>query len=74
MPPPAISGNAYDQKLAQLPTDWATAINLFGTSDLVRRIFPDTLIRNLVLTKQQELARILKLSHSAQTAIYLETV
>lgn len=74
MPPPAITGNAYDQNLPQLPTSWAKAIDMFGTSDIIRRILPDTTIRNLVLTKKQELKQISKLDWNKQTSIYLESV
>ncbi len=74
MPPAPITGNAYEQELPQLPTDWAAAIDLFGTSDMMRRIFPDELIRNLVLTKHQELHKISSLNATKQTALYLESV
>ena len=74
MPPAPITGNAYEQELPQLPTDWHTAIEMFGTSDMVRRIFPDELIRNLVLTKHQELRKISDIRQTQQTALYLETV
>ncbi|PIE15634.1 MAG: glutamine synthetase [Rhodobacterales bacterium] len=74
MPAPAIEGNAYTQKLPQLPSDWSKAIELFGTSDPIRRFLPDQLIRNLVLTKRHELKKIGKLNYTAQSAIYLESV
>lgn len=74
LPPPAITGNAYALDLPQLPTDWAEAIELFGTSDIIARILPADLIRNLVLTKRQELRKLAALSTAEQTAIYLESV
>ena len=74
MPPAPITGNAYDQDLPQLPTDWHTAIEMFGTSDMIRRIFPDELIRNMVLTKHQERGKITELNQTQQTALYLESV
>ena len=74
MPPAPITGNAYDLNLPQLPTDWHTAIEKFGTSDMIRRIFPDELIRNLVLTKQQEFRLTADLDPAQQTELYLESV
>ncbi|MCF6315694.1 MAG: glutamine synthetase family protein [Marinosulfonomonas sp.] len=74
VPPAPIAGNAYEQDLPQLPTDWATAIDLFGTSDMMRRILPDALIRNMVLTKHQELHKMENLTAKEQTALYLESV
>ncbi|WP_456391249.1 glutamine synthetase family protein [Profundibacter sp.] len=74
MPPPAITGNAYDQDLPQLPTDWAEAIDLFATSEIMPRILPTDLIQNMVLTKRQELRKMAGLDIDEQTAIYLESV
>ncbi len=74
MPPAPITGNAYEQELPQLPTDWHTAIEMFGTSDMIRRIFPDELIRNMVLTKHQEQRKITDLNRQQQTEVYLESV
>ena len=54
-PPPPISGNAYDQDLAQIPDTWEAAIDTFEDSPIVKRIFPQLLIDNLVATKRQEL-------------------
>lgn len=73
MPPPAITGNAYDQDLPQLPTNWAEAIDLFANSEIMPRILPADLIRNMVLTKRQELRKMAGLESDAQTAIYLES-
>lgn len=74
MPPAPITGNAYDQDLPQLPTDWAEAIELFGTSEIMSRILPADLIRNMVLTKRQELRKMAGLNAAEQTEIYLESV
>lgn len=74
MPPAPITGNAYDQDLPQLPTDWADAIDLFENSEIMTRILPADLIRNMVLTKRQELRRMAGLTAAEQTAIYLESV
>lgn len=74
MPPAPITGNAYDQDLPQLPTDWAEAIDLFESSAEIARILPTDLIRYLVQTKRQELRKMATLDATQQTAIYLETV
>lgn len=74
MPPAPITGNAYEQELPQLPNDWHTAIEMFGTSDMIRRIFPDKLIRNMVLTKHQEQRKLARMNSRQQTEIYLEAV
>ncbi len=74
MPPAAITGNAYDQDLPQLPTDWATAIDLFENSQDLARILSPDLILYLAMTKRQELRKMAELDEDAQTAIYLETV
>ncbi len=73
-PPAPITGNAYDRDLPQIPGDWASAIDTFETCPQVARIFAPDLIRNLVLTKRQELRQMQKLSPEEQVAIYLETV
>ena len=49
-PPPTLDGNAYEQDLKTLLTGWADAIDLFESNPLVRRIFPDVLVRNLAMT------------------------
>lgn len=74
MPPAPITGNAYDQDLPQLPTDWADAIDLFEGSDIIARILPADLIANLVMMKRQELRKMAELTTQQQTALYLETV
>ena len=73
-PPEPISGNSYAQDLPQIPNDWGTAIDAFESSQQVARIFHPELIRNLVMTKRQELRCMGKLDVDEQTAIYLETV
>lgn len=74
MPPAPITGNAYDQDLPQLPTDWANAIDLFEASEIMARIFPADLITNMVMMKRQELRKMADLTTDQQTAIYLENV
>ena len=73
-PPEPISGNSYAQDLPQIPNDWGTAIDAFESSPHMARIFHPELIRNLVMTKRQELRCMDKLNTDEQTAIYLETV
>jgi glutamine synthetase len=73
-PPAPITGNAYALDLPLLPDTWAEAIEVFETSETVRGIFPAELIRNLVMTKRQELRYMDELSPEEQTEIYLDTV
>ncbi len=72
--PPPITGNAYDQGLAQLPADWGAAIDAFEQSPQTRRIFPAHLIENLVMTKRQELHYMAELSDEETVELYLDTV
>lgn len=74
MPTAPITGNAYDQDLPQLPTDWATAIDLFEASETMARILPVDLITNMVMMKRQEVRRMADLTTAEQLAIYLESV
>lgn len=74
MPPPAITGNAYDQDCPQLPANWADAIDAFETDPRIARIFPAELIRNLVATKRQELTAFAELSDEEKIDLYLDTV
>jgi glutamine synthetase len=73
-PPPPITGNAYDQKLPQIPTCWQGAIDAFEKSPRMARLFPRGLIRNLVMTKRQEAQRMAELDERARAALYLDTV
>ncbi len=73
-PPPPISGNAYEQDLDQIPATWAEAIDAFETSKLARKIMPELLIQNLVLTKRQELHYFSELSPGEKLDLYLDTV
>lgn len=75
MPPTApITGNAYAMDLPLIPATWAEAIDVFEKSTIMPRIFSKELIRNLVMTKRQELHYMAELSPSEQTEIYLDTV
>lgn len=73
-PPPRITGNAYDQDLPHIPRDWGSAIDAFEASPHVPRIFRPELIRNLTLTKRQEMRDMEDLTKAEQTEIYLDTV
>ncbi|ASP22911.1 type I glutamate--ammonia ligase [Antarctobacter heliothermus] len=73
-PPERITGNAYDQDLPHIPRDWGGAIDAFDASPYMPRIFPKELIRNLVLTKRQEMRDMEELTKAEQTEIYLDTV
>ncbi len=73
-PPEPITGNAYAQGLRQIPGDWLSAIDAFEASEVMPRILPQELIRNLLLTKRQELHYMNELSPQEQVTIYLDTV
>jgi glutamine synthetase len=73
-PPPPITGNAYDQDLAQLPGTWEAAIDAFASCPEIGRIFAPTLIENLLATKRQELHYMPELSDEERTELYLDTV
>jgi len=73
-PPAPITGNAYDLNLPDLAADWQTAIDRFEASELIARILPPGLIRNLVMTKRQELSAMSSIPHEAWWKTYLETV
>ena len=74
VPPPPISGNAYEQEMAQIPDTWAQAIDRFENSFMAERIFPRQLIDNLVATKRQELHYLGELSEQEKLDLYLDTV
>ncbi|MGI9394659.1 MAG: glutamine synthetase, partial [Boseongicola sp.] len=74
VPPQPIEGNAYARQLDQLPADWAEAIQVFEDSAFNPRIFSDELIRNLILTKRQELRVYADLSPQERIDLYLDTV
>ena len=73
-PPDPIKGNAYARDLKRLPDDWSTAINLFAKSERMERILPKGLIRNYVMTKEQELTYYAELSEAERIDLYLDTV
>lgn len=73
-PPAPISGNAYALDLPQVPNTWGAAIDAFENSEIIKRIFAPEMIRNLVLTKRQELHYMAELTPAEQVEIYLDTV
>lgn len=73
-PPPPITGNAYDQDLPRLAPDWKTAIDRFEADPMIARIFPPGLIRNMVMTKRQELRLMAERPASEHWKVYLDTV
>ena len=73
-PPAPITGNAYEADLPQLAADWNSAIDLFEDDPTMARIFPAELIRNLVMTKRQELAHMAGIAPEDHWKTYLETV
>lgn len=74
-PPNPITGNAYAMDdLPQIPSTWEDAIEAFETSAIMPRILPKELIRNLVLTKKQELHYIAELTAEEKVELYLDTV
>ncbi|TCO70870.1 glutamine synthetase family protein [Rhodovulum euryhalinum] len=74
VPPPPVTGNAYDQDLPQIPTCWLGAIDAFENSPRIARIFAPGLIGNLVMTKRQEARRVAALDADQRLALYLDTV
>ncbi len=67
-----LTGNAYEQELPQLASDWASAIENFEKSEIIQRIFPGLLIENLCNTKRQELKRMAEVSHGDLWKIYVD--
>ena len=72
--PDAITGNAYALDLPQLAPNWASAIDAFESSPHIAKIFAPELIRNMVLTKRQELHYMGEMNEREQQEIYLDTV
>jgi glutamine synthetase len=75
IPPAPITGNAYDlPDLPQLAPDWQTAIDRFEQDPLIARMLPAMTIRNLVMTKRQELRRFAEMPPETHWLSYLEAV
>jgi glutamine synthetase len=73
-PDAPITGNAYEHDVPQLAPDWAAAIDRFENDPFIARCLPQMLIRNLVLTKRQELAKLADLPDNDHWKLYLERV
>lgn len=75
VPPPASTGNIYDiADLPQLAADWESAITLFEENELMARILPKMMIRNLAMTKRQELAGFAAMPQERHWLSWLEAV
>jgi glutamine synthetase len=73
-PPAPVAGSAYDHALPQIPTDWAAALAAFEESARIARILPAGLIRNLAMTKRQEMRITAGMDDARRRALYLDTV
>ena len=76
MPPPApVTGNAYD--IADAPRvkqTWQSAVDAFETDPFVKRIFPHQIIRNMAMTKRQEMERFSGIPAEKHWLAYFEAV
>ena len=73
-PPAPMQGNAYDQDFPQLAPDWENAIDRFESDPLIAAIFPAGLIRNLVMTKRQEMRLLAEIPEAEHWKTYLGAV
>lgn len=73
-PPAPITGNAYALDLPQVPNTWKDAIDAFEGSEVIPHFFSAEMIRNMVLTKRQELRYMEELTPEERVEIYLDTV
>ncbi|MGR3616318.1 MAG: glutamine synthetase family protein [Paracoccaceae bacterium] len=74
-PPEPITGNAYDaDDLPQLMENWQDAVDRFATDAMIARILPHQLIRNLTLTKTQEIAKFSNIPVNEHWVTLLESV
>lgn len=74
-PPAPITSNAYEiEGLPQLAPDWPSAVTAFENDPMVARIFPGELIRNMAMTKRQEIARFAERPADEHWLSYLEAV
>jgi len=71
-PPPPITGNAYAQKLPQIPGSLGDALGHLEASAMARDIFPPALVDNFIATKRQEMAVLGDKSEDALLAVYLD--
>ncbi|WP_101065977.1 glutamine synthetase family protein [Roseovarius salinarum] len=73
-PPPPLTGNAYAQEMPRLAADWATATERFETDEAIADIFAPGMIRNLVMTKRQEMRVMARIPADEHWKTYLDTV
>jgi glutamine synthetase len=73
-PPAPITGNAYEQQLPQLAPDWTSAIDSFENDPMIARILPQELIRDLAMTKRQEMREMVNIAPHEQWQTWLERV
>ncbi|WP_264210140.1 glutamine synthetase family protein [Leisingera thetidis] len=73
-PTEPITGNAYALDLPQVPNTWQSAIDAFEGSEIIPHFFSAEMIRNMVLTKRQELRYMEELTPEERVEIYLDTV
>ncbi len=73
-PPDPVTGNAYEMDLPRLPDTWGAAITAFRESPLIQRILPRDLVRNYLMTKEQERQYYAELSEAERLDLYLDTV
>ena len=72
--PKPIQGDAYSLKLPQLAQNLSSAIDLFQSEDLIKQIFPENLVTNLVFTKNQELKQFDKINSADKWKYYINSV
>lgn len=73
--PEPITGNAYDiTGLPHLCDNWTEAVDLFESDPLIARILPELLIRNMAMTKRQEIERFAERDPDTHWRVYLEAV
>ena len=73
MPPPPVAGNAYEQNLPGIASDWDKAIGSLS-DPILTRIFAPELLDNLTRTKRQEQRLCAALSPATLRALSLERV
>ena len=74
--PEALAGNAYTQRLSAppLPTDWPTALSLFGASAVLREFLGERFVRLYEITRRGEMQDFALRLSPLDFAWYLEQV
>ena len=67
-------GDFVRDGLPQLADSWAAATDAFETDPLMTRLYPAELIRNMAMTKRQEIARFADRPEDQHWLSYLEAV